>query len=254
MPRITMLQLGKMQVESALFFESIEQIYSRVFRAVNPRVALPRVILRFHKYANANSRIRLQAGQLQVDISDLLQSAPAPIQEALASILIAKLFRRRPDSSDLACYRSYLNRADFRHALHSVKQQRGRKTCNDACGQTYHLHHIFEEVNREYFCGLMPRPRLGWSLRPSRTTLGHYDPSHHTIVLSSLLDTERAPRLIVKFVMFHEMLHLRHPVLHQGARRCVHTLEFKKAEREFADYAGAKATLRTFVENAARER
>jgi hypothetical protein len=98
----------------------------------------------------------------------------------------------------------------------------------------------------------MPRPRLGWSLRPSRTTLGHYDPSHNTIVLSSLLDSDKAPALIVQFVMFHEMLHLRHPVNHQGTRRCVHTREFKKAEKEFVNYAAAKAALRNFVEAASR--
>jgi hypothetical protein len=152
----------------------------------------------------------------------------------------------------MACYRSYLNRADFLRTLHTVKQERGHKTCNDAGGRFYNLAHIFEEVNREYFHGLMPRPRLGWSLRPSRTTLGHYDPSHNAIVLSSLLDSENAPALIVQFVMFHEMLHLRHPVNHQGARRCVHTKEFKKAEKEFVNYAVAKAALRNFVEAAAR--
>jgi hypothetical protein len=247
-----MLQLGKMQVESALFFESVEQIYSRVFRTLNPRLAPPKVVLRFHKYANANSRVRLQGGQLRVDISDLLQPAPAPIQEALAAILISKLFRKTPAPEHMACYRSYLNRADFLRTLHSVKQERGRKTCNDAGGRFYNLAHIFEEVNREYFHGLMPRPRLGWSVRPSRTTLGHYDPSHNTIVLSSLLDSEKAPALIVQFVMFHEMLHLRHPVNHQGARRCVHTKEFKKAEKEFVNYSVAKAALRNFVEAAFR--
>src|ERR1700761_7805265 len=188
-----MLQLGKMQVESALFFESVEQIYSRVFRTLNPRLALPRVVLRFHKYANANSRVRLQGGQLHVDISDLLQPAPAPIQEALAAILISKLFRKTPPAEQMACYRSYLNRAEFLRTLHAVKQERGRKTCNDACGRVYNLADIFEEVNRRYFNGEMPRPRLGWSLRPSRTTLGHYDPSHNAIVLSSLLDSEKAP-------------------------------------------------------------
>jgi hypothetical protein len=245
-----MLQLGKMQVESALFFESVEQIYSRVFRTLNPRLAPPEVELRFHKYANANSRVRLQGGRLRVDISDLLQPAPAPIQEALAAILISKLFRKRPAPEHLACYRSYLNRADFLRTLHSVKQERGHKTCNDACGRVYDLSHVFEEVNRDYFAGLMARPRLGWSLRPSRTTLGHYDPSHNAIVLSSLLDSEAAPPLIVQFVMFHEMLHLRYPVDHQGARRCVHTKEFKKAEKEFANYTQAKTALRSFVEAA----
>jgi SprT-like family len=245
-----MLQLGKMQVESALFFETVEQIYSRVFRTLNPRLAPPEVVLRFHKYANANSRVRLQGGLLRVDISDLLQPAPAPIQEALAAILISKLFRKRPPAEQVACYRSYLNRADFLHSLHNVKQQRGRKTCNDANGRVYDLAQVFDQVNREYFSGLMPRPWLGWSLRPSRTTLGHYDPSHNAIVLSSILDSEMAPALIVQFVMFHEMLHLRYPVHHQGARRCVHTKEFKKAEKEFANYTEAKVALRRFVEAA----
>jgi hypothetical protein len=248
--RITMLQLGKMQVESALFFESVEQIYSRVFRTLNPRLAPPEIVLRFHKYANANSRVRLQGGQLRVDISDLLQPAPAPIQEALAAILISKLFRKRPPPEHLACYRNYLNRAEFLHTLHRVKQERGRKFCYDARGRFYNLFEIFDELDREYFGGLLPRPRLGWSLRPSRTTLGHYDPSHNTIVLSSLLDCEEAPLLIVQFVMFHEMLHLRHPVHHEGARRCVHTKDFKKAERQFADYTVAKVALRRFVEAA----
>ena len=58
----------------------------------------------------------------------------------------------------------------------------------------YDLAHVFDQVNREYFSGLMPRPWLGWSLRPSHTTLGHYDPSHNAIVLSSILDSEDGAR------------------------------------------------------------
>jgi hypothetical protein len=76
-----------MQVESALFFESIKQIYERVFRSLRPRTPIPNIAVRFRKYANANSRIRLAQGELSVDISDLLKDAPAPVQEALASIL-----------------------------------------------------------------------------------------------------------------------------------------------------------------------
>jgi hypothetical protein len=76
-----------MQVESALFFETIEQIYLRVFRTIKPRTATPSIRVEYRKYANANSRIRLEDGTLTVVISDVLREAPAPIQEALASIL-----------------------------------------------------------------------------------------------------------------------------------------------------------------------
>ena len=246
--RKTMLSLGKMHVETALLFESVEQIYERVFRAIRPRTPLPRISVRFRRYANANSRICLKDGCLLVEISDLLEGAPAPIQEALASILISKLFRRRPERAVLARYRRYLNRADVRKTLHLAKQQRGRKPLRDATGRVYDLRAIFEELNFQYFHGLMAQPQLGWSIRPSRTTLGHYDPSHHAIVLSALLDSEKAPELIVRFVMFHEMLHLRYPTEHRGVRRCVHTKEFKSAERQFDDYDRATMELKKFVE------
>jgi hypothetical protein len=246
----SMVQLGKMQVETALFFESVDQIYERVFRAIKPRTPVPEITVRFRKYANANSRIRLENGNLLVDISDLLETAPAPIQEALAFILICKLFRKTPDAGTVARYRRYLNRADIRRTLHLVKQQRGRKALRDPAGTVYDLCQIFEELNFQYFHGLMARPRLGWSLRPSRTTLGHYDPSHNVIVLSSLFDSASAPEIAVKFVMFHEMLHLKFPTLQKGWRRCVHTREFKEFEKQFKGYREAQAALKKFVAEA----
>jgi hypothetical protein len=247
-----MVQLGKMQVETALFFESVDQIYERVFRAVKPRTPVPEITIRFRKYANANSRIRLEDGTLFVDISDLLEAAPAPIQEALAFILICKLFRKTPDAGVVARYRRYLNRADIRRTLHLVKQQRGRKAFRDPEGVVYDLCEIFEELNFQYFHGLMARPQLGWSLRPSRTTLGHYDPSHNVIVLSSLFDSANAPEIAVKFVMFHEMLHLKFPTTQRGWRRCVHTREFKEFEKQFENYGEAQAALKKFVEEVSR--
>ncbi len=243
-----MLQLGEMQVETALFFETVEQIYARVFRTLKPRTPLPHITVRFRKYANANSRITLAAGRLQIDISDLLESAPAPIQEALAVILISKLYRRSPETGVIARYRRYLNRADVLRTMHLAKQQRGRKLYREPKGRVYDLCAIFEQLNLQYFDGLMARPELGWSLRPSRTTLGHYDPAHHMIVLTSLLDSEDIPELAVRFVMYHEMLHLRFPTQHRGSRRCVHTPDFKKAEKKFQEYQQAKRHLKEFAQ------
>jgi hypothetical protein len=244
-----LLQLRKVRVETALFFETIEQIYERVFNSLKPRTPLPEVSIHFRKYANANSRIRLENGHLKVDISDLLEGAPAPIQEALAFILISKLFRQELDRGILARYRRYLNRADVRRTLHLVKQERGRKALLDPKGGFYNLEELFEDLNFKYFHGLMARPRLGWSRRPSRTTLGHYDPPHNTIVLTNLLDSEEAPELVVRYILFHEMLHLRHPTENRGARRCVHTREFKNAEKMFEQYEEARAALKRFLES-----
>lgn len=235
-----------MPLQSALFFETVEQIYERVFQAVKPRTPLPQITVQFRKFANANSRIRLSGNHLQVDISDMLEGAPAPIQEALAVILISKLFRRIPDTAVIARYRHYMNLAEVRHTITRVKRERGRKQLRGAQGRFFDLSAIFEDLNLKYFNGLMARPQLGWSLRPSRSTLGHFDPSHHVIVLSSSLDCERSSELLVRFVMFHEMLHLKFPTEHRGARRCVHTKAFKEAERHFEEYEAAKKELARF--------
>lgn len=96
----------------------------------------------------------------------------------------------------------------------------------------------------------MARPELGWSRKKSRTVLGHYDPCHHVIVLSSILDSYTAPIVAVRYVLFHEMLHLKYPTEHSGARRCVHTPEFKLAERNFAQHGEAKRLLRAFLDQA----
>ncbi|MBV9612564.1 MAG: M48 family peptidase [Acidobacteriaceae bacterium] len=240
-----------MQIETALFFESIEQIYERVFRTLKPRTAIPRIVIQFRKYANANSRIELNEGVLSVFISDLLEGAPAPIQEAIAAILIAKLYGKVPDRGLLARYRRYLNRAEVRRTAHLVKQQRGRKAFRDPRGAVFDLCTIFEELNSRYFHGLMGRPELGWSVRPSRTKLGEWDPSHNVIVLSSLLDSPGVPELVVRFIMFHEMLHLRHPTEHRRERRCVHTRAFKDAEKEFEGYDEARLALEQLLERAA---
>ena len=232
-----------------MFFETAEELYARVFRHLKPRTPLPKIRVQFKRYANADSRVALSDGVLNVQISDMLEGAPAPVQEALAVILLGKLYRREPDSKALAVYRRYLNRADVRRTLHLVKQERGRKLFRDPQGTTYDLHAIFDDLNVQFFGGLMAEPQLGWSIRPSRTTLGHYDPSHNAIILSSLLDSAQAPQIAVRYVMYHEMLHLRHPTVHRISRRCVHTAEFKTEEKLFPGFADAKAALKAFIES-----
>lgn len=225
-------------------FESSEEIYGRVFADLKPRTPLPRIQIEFCRFANANSFIRLEEGRLHVRITDVLQNAPAPIQEALAYILIGKLYRKAISGNYAARYRRYLNRADVRGQLHMLRQARGRKFLSSPQGEHYNLETLFEELNHQFFHGLMSRPALGWSRRRSRTMLGHYDPSHNAIVLSRILDQASVPPLVVEYVMYHEMLHLRYPTEHHGARRCVHTPEFKHAEKEFPRLKEALALLK----------
>jgi hypothetical protein len=221
-----------------------QEIYARVFRQMRPRTPIPLIKVKFRRYANASARIKLDQGVLQVLIADTLAGAPDGVMEALAEILLSKLFRRPVPAHCNERYRRYLNRRDVRRNLDLVRQIRGRKQVEDAQGTCYDLDQLFEELNFRYFNGLMARPILGWSPNASRTLLGHYDPSHNAIVLSRILDRPQTPRLAVEYVLFHEMLHLRYPAEHRGARRCVHTKAFKIAEKEFERLKEAQEALR----------
>jgi hypothetical protein len=231
-------------LQSTLFFESREEIFARVFSEWKPRTPVPSVQVEFCKFANANSFIRWDEAGLQIRLADVLEGVPAQILEALANILISKLVRRPVPKIYAERYRRFLNRKEMRRSLQLIKQVRGRKFVSGPRGDHYNLDEIFEDLNARYFHGLMARPLLGWSRKPSRVMLGHYDPSHNAIILSKLLDRALVPHFVLEYVLFHEMLHLRFPVEHRGARRCVHTREFKVAEKQFAHRKEAQEILK----------
>jgi hypothetical protein len=239
--------LKPVNVASALFFETPPEIFRRVHREIRPRTAVPVIEVEYKGFANANSQIRLEAGRLSVSITDLLESAPAPVTEALAHILLGKLYRRPAARQYSHRYRLYLNRKDVRRQIGLVQKARGRKNHTGPQGTLYNLDEIFEEINGKHFGGMMARPAIGWSPVRSRTRLGHFDPSHNMIIISRVFDDPRSPRLALEYVMFHEMLHLHYPVDHSGARRCVHTPEFKAHEKLFPEFKEAKALLKKLV-------
>ncbi len=236
--------LAVFKLQSNLPLESPEEIFTRVFRELKPRTPLPNVSMEFCRFANPDSFIRLEAGGIHVRISDLLEGAPAPVLEALAYILLGKLFRRPVARIYAHRYRLYLNRRDVRRQMHLVRQIRGRKFVSGPQGSHYNLEAVFEALNMQYFDGLLARPLLGWSRQSSRCMLGHFDPSHNAIIISRIFDNAAMPGLALEYVMFHEMLHLRHPVEHNGIRRRVHTREFRQAEKQFARLKEAKETLK----------
>lgn len=232
------------KLETAVCFETPVEIFGRVWRELKPRTPVPHVTVEYRKFANVNSSLRLENGRMAVKMSDLLEGAPTSIVEALAHILLSKLWRRAVAPVYADRYRRFLNRKEMRRSAHLIRQERGRKFISGARGEHYDLEAMFEELNLRHFHGLMARPRLGWTRRPSRMVLGHYDPSHNAIVMNRILDSPKVPAFAVEYVLFHEMLHLRHPVKHDGARRCVHTAEFKAAEREFPGFSEAKEILK----------
>ena len=102
---------------------------------------------------------------------------------------------------------------------------------------------VFDDLNDRFFHGLLARPRMTWSRDHARNRLGHYDPAHNAIVISRIFDHPSVPRYAVEYIVYHEMLHLKHPVRLRGSRRCVHSDEFQEEEKLFPRLGAAKSFL-----------
>jgi predicted metal-dependent hydrolase len=222
----------------------LAEIVHEAYRELRPRTPAPPMQVRFYPFVSINNTIRLREGELFIRVSDLLEGAPETVLHAIAHILLAKLYRKPVDRTQSARYRRYLGGHDVTAKARLVRQMRGRKHIRSARGHNYHLEEIFDDLNRRFFHGLMGRPQLTWSRNHARSSLGHYDPAHNAIVISRVFDHPRVPRYAVEYILFHEMLHLKHPVKLRGSRRCVHSQEFRAEEKVFPELEQARKFLR----------
>lgn len=200
--------------------------------------------MEFYPFTNVNSNIRLREGKLYVRLSDLLEGAPDTVLQAIAHILLAKMYRKPIERKHSVHYRRYLSSHAITEKAHLLRQTRGRKFIESAQGRFYDLESIFEDLNTQFFYGLLARPQLTWSRGHARHRLGHYDPAHNAIVVSRVFDDPRVPRHVVEYILYHEMLHLKHAVKVRGSRRCVHTPEFLAEEKLFPSLTKAREFLK----------
>jgi predicted metal-dependent hydrolase len=205
---------------------------------------MPEFRVEFYAFARVNCTIRLREGTLYARICDLLEGAPEAVLEAIAHLLLAKIYRKPIEPGHSTRFRKYVLSHDISNKAQLMRQMRGRKQIASAQGRVYDLDEIFEDLNTRFFHGLLARPQMTWSRSHARNRLGHYDPAHNAIVVSRIFDELRVPRYAAEYIVYHEMLHLKHPVKLRGSRRCVHGPEFQAEERLFPRLDEAKAFLK----------
>lgn len=219
-------------------------IFQQAYRELRPRAPMPEFHARFYPFSNVNNTIRLREGHVLARVSDLLEGASDDVLHAIAHILVAKLYRKPIESHHNRRYRDYVTSKSIRSKAELIRQMRGRKQIDTPKGHVYDLEQIFDQLNTRFFHGLLGRPQMTWSRDHARNALGHYDPAHNAIVVSKVFDQPRVPRCAVEYIVYHEMLHLKHPVKVKGGRRCVHPPQFQAEERLFPELEEAKAFLK----------
>jgi hypothetical protein len=219
-------------------------IFEQEYRALRPRAPMPALEIKFRRFTSLNTTIRLRDSRLIVRLSDLLEQAPDSVHQAIAHILLAKLYRKPIAPVFADRYRRYTRSEAVTRQTEHIRQMRGRKRISSAQGQIYDLDEVFEAINFRFFHGLLGRPTLTWSAHVARRMLGHYDAAHNTIVVSRVFDRAGTPRYAIEYLLYHEMLHLKHPVRVRAGRRCVHSREFQAEERLFPELEQARDYLK----------
>ncbi len=219
-------------------------MFQEEYRALRPRAPMPPISVRFRRFTSLNTTIRLRDGQIFVSLSDLLEGAPEPVLRAIAHILLAKLYKKPIDATHNMRYKRFASSAAVTRQTELIRHTRGSKRFIGPEGRYYNLEEVFETLNMRFFGGLLGRPELTWSEHMAKRSLGHYDAAHNTIVVSRVFDRPSSPRYAIEYLLYHEMLHLKHPVRMRGLRRCVHSAAFKADEALFPQLSEAMAYIK----------
>jgi predicted metal-dependent hydrolase len=195
---------------------------------------VPEIAVEFFASVGANHQAVLENAVLKVRLSDMFEDAPRPVLEAVAAILVSKLYGKKLDRHYRSVYKEYTTSEPMVERARRVRSERGRKLrTTDPRGLRFDLDRLFDEINAEYFAGSLPKPRLSWTDRPTRRVLGRYDFDHDVIFISRSLDARRIPEYVVRYVLYHEMLHVKHGSQIQNHREVFHSADFRREERRF---------------------
>lgn len=222
------------------------RIFQRMYTRLGCQGRPPEFVVEFYPYAGLAHSIRLREEAVYVRLSDLLRSAPRDVLEAIAAILLARVYRHRAPRELLQRYREYAHGNGTRRKVHALRRKRARRTLGHFHGQHHDLGAMFDALNRAHFGKALSRPYIGWSAKPWRTQLGAFDPALGQISVNCALDRPNVPAYVVAYVLYHEMLHQKHPMRFARCRLQSHSRKFREEEKRFQDYDRAVEFLKRY--------
>ena len=218
-------------------------LFQRMFTRLGFEGRPPRFRVEFYPYSSLVLTIRRREESLYVRFSDLLLRAPLQVLESAAALLLTRVYRHKAPAVLTAPYLEYARSHRTRARIHQMRRRRIRPGAAGPQGRRFDLEKMFEELNSQYFEGKLRRPQIGWSHRGWRRQFCCYDPGPNHILLNRRLDRPGVPRYVVAYVLFHEMLHVKHPTRRSGCSLVSHSREFREEERRFSEFALARRVL-----------
>jgi hypothetical protein len=184
-------------------------------------------------------RVSQERRRIIFEVNEGFISAPQEIKQFVVQAALNK--KNRQFAKKIRAYTKSPEYIQVTNALNSTSQANHRSYK----GKHYDLKSHFNDLNQEYFQGKLEQPRLMWSARSSKRRLGTYDPHSNTITINRRFDSADTPFLLVRYILYHEMLHQHLGIKEVNGRRYAHTSAFKKAERKFKDQKAAEELVKS---------
>jgi predicted metal-dependent hydrolase len=233
----------KASLTKALHVPGGAPLFQRMFTRLGCDGRPPRFRVEFYPYSSLVLTIRRREEFVLVRFSDLLRRAPLQVLEGAAALLLARVYRQRAPALLVKPYLEYARSGRTRTRMNRMRFHRVRPRHAGAQGQHFDLKKMFEELNRRYFAGQLQKPHIDWSARSWRRQFGCYDPGPNQILLNRRLDHPRVPQCVVDYVLYHEMLHVKHPTRRSGCTLVSHSREFREEEKRFPEFERARRLL-----------
>jgi hypothetical protein len=218
-------------------------LFQRMFTRLGCEGRPPRFRVEYYPYASLVLTIRRREDVVYVRFSDLLRRAPASVLEGAAALLLARVYRRKAPRALVEPYLSYARSDRTRGRISRMRSGRVRLASAGPRGRRFNLEEMYAELNEKYFGGSLERPHIGWSTRSWRRQFGCYDPGPNQILLNRRMDDPGVPQVAVVYVLYHEMLHMKHPTRRSGCSLVSHSSEFRAEEKRFEEFKRARQIL-----------
>jgi hypothetical protein len=142
---------------------------------------------------------------------------------------------------------------------HQIRRGHGAARLLRPRGRVYDLRAIVDELNVTWFAGAAAvdvtfgRWSRGGRRRRRSIRLGTYLPEERLIRIHPVLDQAWIPPHVIRFIVFHELLHHMVPAPQSNGRHAFHCARFRAQERAHPDYERAVAWERANLDKLLRQ-
>lgn len=180
--------------------------------------------------APGGTNVRLRLHHMFLD-------APEPVRLALAHWVRHPRSRKHAD-----CFRAYIASRD-----HQIRKPLPSAARVNTRGSVYDLQPMFDELNAIHFNSSV-QAAITWGKGSSAAMrsirFGAYYDAARLIRIHPRLDQDFVPSFVVRYIVYHEMLHAHLGVCrNENGRRQIHPRGFKIMESSFPEYQKATAWI-----------